>query len=249
MLVVARIEYDADTAIAFRRSREVSRDGLADWREAIRRYLRPDVGMTIVDLGAGTGVFATAFADWFDVQVLAVEPSPAMRAQIPNHPKVTVLPGDAAAIPVADSSVDAVWLSTVLHHIPDLAAAAAEIRRVLRPGALVLIRGVFPGHLDGITLFRYFPEAARVVDTFPTVEQARVAFGLAPVALEELPQQTAPSLRDAAARIQQRADTLLRGLSDQEFARGLAQLQADAEQTGEPVVDWLTLLVLRHNVP
>jgi len=36
------------------------------------------------------------------------------------------------------------WLSLVIHHIPDLAGAAREIRRVLRPGAPVLIR---PGRI------------------------------------------------------------------------------------------------------
>jgi SAM-dependent methyltransferase len=204
--------------------------------------------MTVVDLGAGTGVFATAFADWYDVEVLAVEPSRNMRALIPEHPRVTVLDGDAAAFPVADASVDAVWLSTVLHHIPDLPAAAAEIRRVLRPGAPVLIRGVFPGSLDGINLFRYFPGAARVASTFPTVHQTVEAFtGFTEEALEPVPQRTAPSLRAATERIRKRADTVLRGLSDEDFARGVARMRRDAGRTSEPVIDYLTLLVLRHN--
>lgn len=204
--------------------------------------------MTMVDLGAGTGAFATAFADWYDVDVLAVEPSQSMRALIPDHARVTVLEGHAAAIPAADGSVDTVWLSTVLHHIPDLAAAVAEIHRVLRPGASVLIRGVFPGRLDEINLFRYFPEAARVVDTFPTVQQTAAAFtGFTLETSEQVPQRTAPSLRDAVERIQQRADTVLRGLSNEEFARGLARMRLAAEHTSEPVVDRLTLLVLRKN--
>jgi hypothetical protein len=31
------------------------------WREAVGRHLRPFPGMTVADIGAGTGVFATAF--------------------------------------------------------------------------------------------------------------------------------------------------------------------------------------------
>jgi ubiquinone/menaquinone biosynthesis C-methylase UbiE len=31
-----------------------------------------------------------------------------------------VLPGDASAIPLDDASVDAGWLSTMIHHVPDL---------------------------------------------------------------------------------------------------------------------------------
>ena len=83
---MARISYDEQTAAAFKAVREVPRDGLSEWREAVRRHLRPSPGMTLVDIGAGTGAFATAFSDWFDLTVVAVEPSAAMRAQIPRTP-------------------------------------------------------------------------------------------------------------------------------------------------------------------
>ena len=76
---MARISYDEQTAAAFKAVREVPRDGLSEWREAVRRHLRPSPGMTLVDIGAGTGAFAAAFSDWFDLSVLAVEPSAAMR--------------------------------------------------------------------------------------------------------------------------------------------------------------------------
>jgi hypothetical protein len=64
---MARISYDEQTAAAFKAVREVPRDGLSEWREAVRRHLRPSREMTLVDVGAGTGVFAAAFSDWFDL--------------------------------------------------------------------------------------------------------------------------------------------------------------------------------------
>ena len=146
---MARISYDEQTAAAFKAVREVPRDGLWEWRDAVRRHLRPSRGMTLVDIGAGTGAFAAAFRDWFDLSVLAVEPSAAMREEIPRTPAIRVLEGHAGALPLPDESADAAWLSLVIHHIPDLEAAAREIRRVLRPGAPVLIRQGFPGRLDG----------------------------------------------------------------------------------------------------
>ncbi len=142
---MARIAYDDQTAAAFKAVREVPRDGLGHWRAAIRRHLSPSRGMTLVDIGAGTGQFAAAFSDWFGLSVVAVEPSAAMRAQIPRRPGIRVLEGDAGALPLPDDSADGAWLSLVLHHIPDTEAAAREIRRVLRPGAPVLIRQGFPG--------------------------------------------------------------------------------------------------------
>src|SRR5262249_43409223 len=126
---MARISYDEQTAAAFKAAREVPRDGLSEWREAIRRHLRPSQGMTLVDIGAGTGAFSAAFSDWFDLPVLAVEPSAAMRDQIPRRPAIKVFEGNASVLPLPDESADAAWLSLVIHHIPDLGVAAREIRR------------------------------------------------------------------------------------------------------------------------
>jgi ubiquinone/menaquinone biosynthesis C-methylase UbiE len=155
---MARISYDEQTASAFKAVRELPREGLSEWREAVRRHLRPSAGTTLVDIGAGTGAFASAFSDWFDLSVVAVEPSAAMRARIPRTSAIQVLEGDATALPLPDESADAAWLSLVIHHVPDLEAAAREIRRVLRPGAPVLIRQGFSDRLDDrIEIVRWFP--------------------------------------------------------------------------------------------
>src|SRR5258707_13325970 len=90
-LRMARISYDDQTAAAYKAVREVPRDGLGAWREAVRRHLRPSPGMTVVDIGAGTGAFADALSDWCGLTILAVEPSAAMRAHIPRPPGTPVL--------------------------------------------------------------------------------------------------------------------------------------------------------------
>ena len=145
---VTRNSYDAQTAAAYKASREIPRDGLSEWRAAVRRHLRPTRGMTLMDIGAGAGQFATAFSDWFDISVIAVEPSAAMRAQIPRMPSIEVRDGNANALPLPDASVDAAWLSLVIHHVPDLAGAAREIRRVLRPGSPVPLSQVVSALVD-----------------------------------------------------------------------------------------------------
>jgi ubiquinone/menaquinone biosynthesis C-methylase UbiE len=253
---MARINYDDETAAAYKAVREIPRDGLGDWRDAVRRHLSPSPGMTVVDIGAGTGQFATAFNDWFGVSVLAVEPSAAMRAHIPRRSGIQVLEGDASALPLPDGSADGVWLSLVLHHIPDLEAAAREFRRVLRPGAPVLIRHGFPGRTDGIETVRWFPETARSVDSTPSVEQVCQVFGTAGFsrdALEQVLETYSASLAEylAQADVFRRADTGIRHLSEDEFLRGKERIRRavhEAEQSAarpEPRTNWLDLLVLR----
>ena len=249
---MARINYDDRTAAAFKAVREVPRDRLADWRAALHRHLRPQPGMTLADIGAGTGAFAAALRVWFGISVLAVEPSAAMRAQIPRRPGIQVLEGHASALPLPDGSADAAWLSTVIHHIPDLEAAAREIRRVLRPGAPVLIRQAFPGRADGIGLVRWFPETAKTIDTYPSVDETCEAFAAAGFhrdALEQVPQTDLTDLTEFLGRVDafRQADTTMRNLTEEEFRRGRDRLRLAAQDAAarQPRTSWLDLLVLR----
>ena len=258
---MARISYDEQTAAAFKAVREVPREGLSEWREAVRRHLRPSQGMTLVDIGAGTGAFASAFSDWFNLSVLAVEPAAAMRDRIPRTAAIQVFAGDASALPLPDESADAAWLSLVIHHIPDLRTAALEIRRVLRPGAPVLIRQGFPdryepyGDLkqDGIELVRWFPETARTANTFPSLEDTCNAFasaGFRQEALEQVRETNPASLADFLSEVDtlRHADTTLRNLTDDEFLRGKERLRSAVREdtaSQETRSNWLDLLVLR----
>jgi SAM-dependent methyltransferase len=253
---MARISYDDQTAAAYKAVREVPRDGLVAWREAVRRHLAPSPRMTVVDIGAGTGAFAVAFSDWFDLAILAVEPSAAMRAQIPRRPGIRVLEGDASALPLPGRSADGVWVSLVIHHIPDLEAAAREIRRVLRPSAPVLIRQGYPDRADTAHTFpwEFFPETARSVSTFPSVERVCQAFATAGFrrdALEQVP-ETLISLAEFLDQADdfRRADTIMRGLTEEEFQRGKERLRRAVQHAGhtastETRTNWLDLLVLR----
>jgi SAM-dependent methyltransferase len=181
-----------------------------------------------------------------------------MRAQIPRRADICVLEGDASALPLPDGSADGAWLSTVIHHIPDLETAAREIRRVLRPGAPVLIRQGFPGRAGWPGTWwvhRWFPETARTLDTWPTVEQTCQAFaaaGFSRDGLEPIPETYRTSLAEFLAQADtfRRADSTMRTLTEEEFRRGKERLRLaarDAAKTPsqEPRTSWLDLLVLR----
>ena len=260
---MARISYDDGTAAAFKAVREIPRAGLEEWREAIGRHLRPAPGMTLVDIGAGTGTFSSAFSDWFGLRVLAVEPSAAMREHIPRTAGIDVLAGDAGALPLADASADGAWLSLVIHHIPDLEGAARELRRVLRRGAPVLVRQAFPDRYepsgpltrDAIETVRWFPETARMAATFPSLDETCAAFaaaGFRREALEQVRDSKTTSPADLLSRADtlRRADTTMRSLTDDEFRRGKERLRravrhAEAGGARKPHGNWLDLLVLR----
>lgn len=240
---MALIAYDSVDAAAFEATRHLRDDALDNWRAAILRYFDPRPGMRLLDLGCGTGSWARAFHSWWpEIDVIAVEPSAAMRERAVFEP---VLAGDAGRIPVESASLDAVWLSTVIHHIPDLEVAAREIGRVLKPGGVVLIRSAFAGRHEAITLFRFFPEAVDVLDRYPSVDDVGAAFdGFGIAGCEPVAQVTASSLSEAAATLRRSAHTPLQLISDEAYAAGVARMRAAAENETGPVVDALDLLVL-----
>ena len=242
---------DAGTAADYEAARALPLDAMEGWREALTAWLPPPSGLPVLDVGAGTGVFATAFAGWFDCPVVGIEPAAGMRGEAASRrrlPGVAYAGGDGCALPLRDRSCGAAWLSTVIHHLPDLGQAASELRRVVVPGGPVLIRSAFPGRTDGISLFRLFPGAADVVAGFPSVDDTAAAFGAAGfelASLEPVPQVSAPSLRAWVDGARRRADTVLLGLTDEHFAAGMAAAEAVAAASPPgPVVDHLDLLVL-----
>jgi SAM-dependent methyltransferase len=90
----------------------------------------------VLDLAAGTGLLTAPLAA-AGHDVVAVEPASGMLAQLAARlPSVAALQGTAESIPLPDGDVDVVTAGQAAHWF-DPAPAAAEMRRVLRPGGAV----------------------------------------------------------------------------------------------------------------
>lgn len=101
---------------------------------------------TVVNVGAGTGSYEPA-----DRAVVAVEPSPVMRAQrAPGAARCVA--GRAEALPFADGAFDAALAVFSDHHWGDRVAGLRELRRVARERVVVL--NWDPGCRDAFWLTR-----------------------------------------------------------------------------------------------
>jgi ubiquinone/menaquinone biosynthesis C-methylase UbiE len=92
----------------------------------------------VIEVGAGNGMNFAHYPPGV-AHVLAVEPEPRLRelakAEAAKAPvPIEVVDGTADRLPADDATLDAAIALLVLCSVPDVAAALAEIRRVLRPG-------------------------------------------------------------------------------------------------------------------
>ena len=112
--------------------------GRPDWPDEVACVGDLPEEAEVLDLGAGTGKLTRLLVPRF-ARVVAVEPDDAMRDVLATSlPGVAALPGRAEQVPVADAGVDAVLVGQAWHWF-DHARAAAEVRRIVRPGGCIAL--------------------------------------------------------------------------------------------------------------
>lgn len=237
------VDYEqTDVARHYARGRSLPGGVLDRWRDTVIPLLPIRAGLDVLDLGAGTGIFARAWPSWLPASVVAVEPAAAMRAEMLRHgvsASVRVVAGRGEQLPLRQGCVDVVWLSAVIHHLDDLARCAAEIRRVLAADGIVLVRGLFAdlGTAPGLELLPGSERAVEAFRTVATIEGAFAGHGLRLASTGTVEDAGPATIGQAADRIRRlrHADTLFIQFTDDQIAEGLAAMDAlDPAQPLEP---------------
>ena len=251
--MLQKVSYDERQHAQYGRGRELSPARLARWIEVFASYAPRARPLAVLDLGSGIGRFTPALADAFGGPIYGVEPAQKMRAvaeATASHPNVTYCEGRAEAIPLSAASVDLVLMYLSFHHVQDRETAVAEIARVLRPGARVLLRSTFSDRMPDLEWMRYFPRAREIeMQMFPSSDEVIRVFasaGLAPIALVAIEEQLASSLAEYATRLRMRALSTFEHMSEAEIAEGFARIDVAVAQEAQPrpVVRASDLLVL-----
>ena len=126
------------------------------WKAAFLDWLRPRPGMTLLDVGGGTGDIAFGFKKRGGGKALVCDINREMlsvgRDRALDRNLIGGLGwvcGDAQSLPVADRSVDAYTIAFCLRNVTHIETAIAEAFRVLKPGGrfmcLEFSRVVVPG--------------------------------------------------------------------------------------------------------
>jgi len=112
-------------------------------------------GMTVLDLGCGSGAFTPFVARVVEEQgkVYAVDIQPAMLKQLERKlarpenqdiKNIEMKQASAYDLPFEGGTVDLVYMVAVLQEIPDRSRALREISRVLKPGGILAVTEFLP---------------------------------------------------------------------------------------------------------
>lgn len=97
-------------------------------------------GAAVLDAGSGPGAYVPAVLERVGAggRLVALDLSLDRARAVPASPRVSRVQGDVTALPFRGARFDVAMAMHMLYHLADVGAAVAELRRVLRPGGVLL---------------------------------------------------------------------------------------------------------------
>ena len=238
---MSNVDYSSkEVARSYAGGRYLSEEILNGWHDAVSRFVPRRTDERVLDVGAGTGIFARAWSAWRGCQVVALEPSAAMRSEmisagVPD--RVQIVAGHGERLPLRTGSMTVAWLSTVVHHLASFEACARELHRVLGRDGVVLFRGLFADSMAP-PAFRFLPGWQRAVARYPSSAKIRAVLRgsrfrfLGRVEVADMGPSTVGEAAEWISRMRS-ADSFLGRFTDEDIASGLAAM--DTHDPLEPI--------------
>lgn len=117
------------------------------WRKRTVKRLQLGEQPKVLDVATGTGDLAIDIARMVPgATVVGLDPSPGMLAVAAKKiaarglaDRVTLIEGDAQALPQGDCEMDAATIAFGIRNVPDRSRALRELARVVRPGGRICV--------------------------------------------------------------------------------------------------------------
>lgn len=248
------MDYDnTEMPRAYDCGRSYSPEQLDRWLDVVSDSVRTPSIDKVLDLGCGTSRYSTALAKRLNAHIVGLEPSAQMLAEAKkkSNSRVALVRGSGESLPLADESIDIVFMSMVFHHFKDASAAVRECRRVLRSNRFACLRAGTIEQIDCYAYVPFFPKTRMILEHTLTsrasIESTFVVGGFELVSHQLVPSQAAADWADYAERLSYRADSILVQLSKEEFERGLDTMGRYAATFAKntPVIEPVDFFVFR----
>lgn len=191
----------------------------------------------ILDFGCGTANHSDLLQRVTHAQIYGVDPSEGMLDKArPKNSDIIFQQGNAESIPFADGFFDFVYMTDVIHHVPDIGKMFGEIGRVLAPNGKICIVTQSHQQIERRPIVRFFPGTATVdkarYPDIPQIIAAATVVGLHFLKSSLLSEGAEVAL-DASflELVQKKGYSMLHLISEEEYGQGLRKLE-DALQHG-----------------
>jgi len=220
----ADIAYDA---AASRYARH--RGGHAFVAETLESLHAITPGGAVLEIGCGTGVYASTLARVCGSTIFAMDPSQQMLRRAPADNTVVYLQGRASRLPFADATIEMVFSVNVIHHLKSVGDYFRESYRALRPGGILCTATDSRAIIERRNpLSRYWPATVPVelkrYHPLETLRGEMAAAGFGRV--EECEGRSEFSISDIDA-YRDKAYSCLQLIPEEAFVRGLSAMASD----------------------
>jgi ubiquinone/menaquinone biosynthesis C-methylase UbiE len=187
----------------------------------------------VLDIGCGTGNYTDLLQKVTQSEVYGVEPSAGMLAKAKSkQSKVIFKQGNAAELPFENEYFDFVYMTDVIHHVPEIGAMFAEIDRVLKDGGRVCIVTQSHQQIENRPIVKYFPGTAKVdKERYPDIDEIIVEaegqglkFDMNTILYED---ELIELDEEYLELVQKKGYSMLHLITDEEYDQGLKQLRTE----------------------
>lgn len=146
------------------------------WNSKIIEYGEINEKSRVLDVGCGTGRFPLAISAQTRAKIYSLEPSIHMlrkAVEKDKSKKILWVQGDGQRLPFKDNYFNCVYMTLVIHHIPNKEQALREIHRTLKKDGKCVIMTNSHSRMKK-QILHYFPKLIAIdLKRFPTIPQLK----------------------------------------------------------------------------
>jgi ubiquinone/menaquinone biosynthesis C-methylase UbiE len=206
----------------------------------ILQGFNPSQNALVLDIGCGTGNNTLLFKEATHAKVTGLDLSYGMLEKAYEKSKqIPFVQAPADTLPFASGAFDFVFMTEVIHHLPDPYSSIEDIYRVLKKRGSLCIVTQSHKQIDGRMTSRFFPASARVdKKRYPdtdVIEAYMLKIGFNSTDLKEYQFRSTQLGEDYLNTARNHGYSMLHKISQEEYEQGLQALDA-AFASGEELI-------------
>jgi SAM-dependent methyltransferase len=187
----------------------------------------------ILDFGCGTGNYLNAIQRRYGSQCFGVEPSDGMiEKAMEKNSDLVITKGDHASIPFQDGFFDFIFMTDVIHHVPDLELLFRVLSSKLKRTGVICILTESHAQIESRWYNAYFPSLeGNEKKRYPDIDTIVKCAALSGLSHYELQNKKGGDKEIVSAvfirMVEEKNYSMFRLLDQTEYAVGLGKLKSD----------------------